>query len=78
MKTITKIKQQLRVSDSILNNLTNLPTVDLINEKIIVFLIIGIESDMATLQFCDFMEILVEGLQSKGVIEMLRNGNSHK
>jgi len=74
MKTINKIKQQLRVPNDILNKLTNLPTVDLINERIIGFLITMIKSNIATLQFCDFMEILVDCEHSKGVIEMLRNG----
>jgi len=78
MKTINKIKQHLGVPDSILNMLTNLPTVDLINERIIVSLIIGIESNISTLQFCDLLEILVDGEHSKGVIEVLRNGNLHK
>jgi len=77
MKTINKMKQQLKVPDSILNKLTNLPTVDLINETIVGFLIINIESNILTLQFCDFMEILVDCEHSKAVIEIIRNGNSH-
>ena len=73
MKTINKIKQLLRLSDDVLSNLTNLPTADLINENIIVFLITVIQSDIEALQICDVMENLIDS-KSSTIIELLRNG----
>ena len=73
MKTINKIKQLLRLSDDVLSNLTNLPTADLINENIVVFLMKGIKSDIDSLQFCDVMENLIDSRFSTD-IELLRNG----
>ena len=75
MKTIYKIKQLLRPSDDVLNNLTALPTGDLINEKIIVTLVVSIKSDVDALNVCDIMENLVEDKSSTMHIETLRNGN---
>ena len=73
MKTINKIKQLLRLSDDVLSNLTNLPTADLINENIIVFLITVIQSDIEALQICDLLENLIDS-KSSTIIELLRNG----
>ena len=73
MKTINKIKQLLRLSDDVLSNLTNLPTANLINENIIVFLITVIQSDIEALQICDVMENLIDS-KSSIIIELLRNG----
>ena len=73
MKTINKIKQLLRLSDDELSNLTNLPTADLINENIIVFLITVIQSDIDALQICDLLENLIDS-KSSTIIELLRNG----
>ena len=73
MKTINKIKQLLRLSDDVLSNLTNLPTADLINEKIIVFLMTCIKLDKGALEFCDVMEILIDDISSTDT-ELLRKG----
>ena len=73
MKTINKIKQLLRLSDDVLSDLTNLPTADLINEKIIVLLMTVIQSDIDALQICDVMENLIDS-KSSTIIELLRNG----
>ena len=73
MKTINKIKQLLRLSDEVLSNLTNLPTADLINENIIVFLMTAIQSDIEALQICDLLENLIDS-KSSTIIELLRNG----
>ena len=75
MKTINKIKQLLRLSDDVLSDLTNLPTADLINEKIIVLLMTVIQSDIDALQICDVMENLIDS-KSSTIIELLRNGKS--
>ena len=77
MMTLNKLKQLVRLSDDVLSELTNLPTVNDINEAIISFLMIAIiKSDMHALQFCDVMENIVDSISSKSHIEMLRNGNS--
>ena len=73
MKTINKIKQLLRLSDDVLSNLTNLPTVHLINENIVVLLMRCITLDIGALQFCDVMENLIDDKSSTD-IELLRNG----
>ena len=73
MKTINKLKQLLRLPDDVLSNLTNLPTADLINEKIIAILITAIKSDIGALQFCDIVENLIDRKSSTD-IELLRNG----
>ena len=73
MKTINKIKQLLRLSDDVLSDLTNLPTANLINEKIIVLLMTVIQSDIDALQICDVMENLIDS-KSSTIIELLRNG----
>ena len=75
MMTINKLKQLLRLPDDVLSELTSLPTVNVINEAIIGYLITAIKSDMDALQFCDVMENIVN---SKAHIEILRNGNSPK
>ena len=74
MKTVNKINQLLRLSDDVLSNLTNLPTADLVNESIIVFLMTEIKSDVDALQFCDVVENLIDTISSID-IELLRNGN---
>ena len=73
MKTINKMKQQLKLSDDILSNIANLPTTDRINEAIIVLLTMAIQSDIDALQFCDYMETLTEN-KTSSYIEILRNG----
>ena len=61
------------LSDEYLSNLADPPIVDLINEKIIVSLMLAIQSDMGALVFCDIMEQLID---TKSNIQMIRNGNS--
>ena len=78
MMTLNKLKQLLRLPDDILSELTNLPTVNDINEAIIGILMTFIKSDMNALQFCDVMENIVDSKSSKAHIEILRNGNSPK
>ena len=60
-------------SDEYLSNLTDPPIADLINEKIIVTLMISIQSDIGALVFCDIMEQLIDTKSSE--IEIIRNGN---
>ena len=74
MKTINKIKQLLRLSDDVLSRFINLSSVDLINETIIVYLMMLIQSDMDALQFCDVVENLIDNISST-IIKLLRNGN---
>jgi len=76
-KTVNILREILRLPDDTLNDVTNLPTVDLINEAIIVILIIGIKADLGSLQFCDTMERLIDSEHSKTAIRTLRNGNLH-
>ena len=74
MKTINEMKRLLRFPDNMLNNLTFVPSVDLINENIIVLLITMIvKSDIDGLKLCDVMENLVDS-KSSADIETLRNG----
>ena len=61
------------LSDEYLSNLTDPPIADLVNEKIIVSLMISIQSDMGALVFCDIMEQLIDTKSS--YIEIIRNGN---
>lgn len=72
-QTIFKMKQLLRGHDDVLNKLTDLPTVDLINEKIIEILMLLIKSDTDAINFCDVMENLVNSESSTATIEALRN-----
>ena len=77
MMTLNKLKQLVRLSDDVLIELTNLPTVNDINEAIIGLLMTAIiKSDMDAIQFCDNMENIVDSKSSKAHIEILRNGNS--
>ena len=76
MMTLNKLKQLLIISDNVLNKLTNLPTVNVINETIIASLMTAIKSDTDALRFCDFMENIVDSKSSKAHIEIFRNGNS--
>jgi len=76
-KTVNKIREILTLPDDALNDFTNLPTVDLINEAIIRTLIEGIQADLGSLQFCDIMEALIDSDHSKTAIRTLRNGNLH-
>ena len=76
-KTVNIIREVQRLPDDALNYVTNLPSVDLINEAIIVTLIIGINADVGSLQFCDIMETLADSEHSKTAIRALRNGNLH-
>ena len=79
MMTLNKLKQLLRLSDDFLSELTNLPTVNDINEAIIGLLMTSIiKSDMDALQFCDFLEKIFDSKSSKRQNETLRNGNSTK
>ena len=75
MMTLNKLKQLLRLPDDVLSELTNLPTVNVIDEAIILLLMsVIIKSDMDALQFCDVMENIVDSKSSKAHIEILRNG----
>ena len=75
MITLNKLKQILTLSDDVLSELTNLPTVNDINNAIIGLLMtVIIKSNMDALQFCDVMENIVDS-KSKAHIEILRNGN---
>ena len=77
MMTLNKLKQLLRLPDDVISELTNLPTVNDINEAIISLLMTAIiKSDMDALQFCDVMENIVDSKSSKAHIEILINGNS--
>ena len=76
MMTLNKLKQLVRLPDDVLSKLTNLPTVNVINEAIISLLMTAIKSDMGALQFCDVMENIVDSKSSKAHTEILRNGNS--
>ena len=79
MMTLNKLKQLLRLPDGVLSELTNLPTVNVINEAIISLLMTAIiKSDMDALEFCDIMENIVDSKSSKKQNEILRNGNSTK
>ena len=57
-----------------MSNLSNFPSVDLINEAIIGSIITTLQSESAGLEFCDIMESLVDSASSRMDIEMLRNG----
>ena len=76
MMTLNKLKQLLIISNDVLSELTNLPTVNDINEAIIGLAMTAIKSDMDALHFCDVIENIVDGTSSKAHIETLRNGKS--
>ena len=78
MMTLNKLKQLLRLPDDVISELTNLPTVNDINEAIISLLMTAIKSDMDAVQFCDIMENIADSISSKAHIEILRNGKSPK
>ena len=79
MMTLNKLKQLLRLSADVLDGLTDLPTVNLINEAIISLLMTSIiKSNGHALHFCDVMEKIVDSKSSKKQNETLRNGNSTK
>ena len=73
--TIKKIKKILNQipSNEFLSYLTNPPITDVVNEKIIVSLMLTIQSDIGSLAFCDIMEQLID---TKSNIQIIRNGNS--
>ena len=78
MMTVNKLKQIVILPDAFLSYLTNLSTVNAINETITALLMTAIKSDMGALQFCDIMENIVDSRSSKAQVELLRNGNSCK
>ena len=69
------MRKLFRMPDDILCALTNLPSVDLINEGIIGSVITEMQSDRDALQFCDVMEVLVDCEPSRLIIKALRKGN---
>ena len=71
MATINKLKSVMRIPDELLDSITTVPSADVINEKIIVALMVGIKSDQEALKFCDLMKILVN---NKSSITDIRNG----
>lgn len=71
IKTVTKIKQIYQLSDG---SFSNSPILEHANERIIVSMIMGIQSDVETLRFCDTMEKLVDNETSLAFVERLRNG----
>ena len=73
MKTINKLRL-LGFPDDALNNITTLPTTDLINDYIIELVMVAIKTDVGALTFCDIMDNLVDSKSSKTHIETLRNG----
>ena len=64
-----------RVPDDVLSVLTNLQSVDLINEGIVGLVITEIQSDRDALQLCDVMEVLVDCEPSRLEIEAIRKGS---
>ena len=73
MKTLNKLRL-LGYTDDVLNIFTTLPNTDLINDAIVGFLMATIKSNEQVLQFCDYMDNLVDSESSKTLIEILRNG----
>ena len=75
METIIKIHHLgvLKTKDDVLSRLTDLRSPDLINEHIIANIMLLITKDEVATEFCDVMEILVDG-NSKMYVEILRNG----
>ena len=71
MTTINKLKRVIKLSHELLDNVTTVPSVDLVNEKIIVGLMVGIKLDQEALKFCDLMKILVN---NKSSITDIKNG----
>ena len=74
MKTINKMTQLIKIPDYALSSLTNSPTVDYANERIILFMLKAIHSEVDALQFCDVIEMLVDNESSQTFVEVLRNG----
>ena len=74
MKTINKLKELVKTSGD-LSNFANLPTANLINERIIGLLMTGIRSDIEALHFCDVIQSLVDSESSTADVESFRNGN---
>ena len=74
MNTVTKMKNLMTLPDGIINYFNELPTINLINEKIIGFLMSRIKSDVDAVEFCDIVEKLVNSKSSTADIEVFRNG----
>ena len=75
MKTIDTLKL-LRFPSEEVNYFTNLTTADLINDRIVAYLMIEtVKSDVQALKFCAVMDNLVDSESAKAHIELLRNGN---
>ena len=75
MKTIDMLKL-LGFPNEEVNYFTNLTTADLINDRIVAYLMIAtVKSDVQALQFCAVMDKLVDSESSESHIKLLRNGN---
>ena len=74
MNTVTKMKHLITLPDGIINYFNELPTINLINERIIGFLMSRIKSDADAVEFCDIVEKLVNSKSSTIDIEAFRNG----
>lgn len=68
------MKHLITLPDVTLNHLNELPTTNLINERIIGILMSRIKSDADAVEFCDTVEKLVNGKSSTADIEAFRNG----
>jgi len=60
--------------DNFLYQLTSMPSVDAINEAIMIYAVSPIKSDHDALQFCDIMDTLVDCDASRQFITALRHG----
>ena len=69
MKTVDKIKQQFNCDDDFLDSIRNKA-----NEMMICFLISRMKSDYDAMNFCNYMEILVDDEASKRVVGDVNDG----
>ena len=75
MKTIERMKRLLGIPETLLDELTTMSTIEIINETIVSSQIITkIKCDADSLVFCDTMEKLVNCTASRNFLKMLRHG----
>ena len=69
MMTLNKLKQLVRLPHNVLSEVTNLPTVNDINEAIIGLVMTAIKLDMEALHFCEVLENVVDSKSSKHTLK---------
>ena len=73
-ETVNRLRRTKIIPDGLMYQLSKLPNFELATCTILAGLIKPLRQEVDLLEFCDTMEDLIDGVESKQFIDKLRNG----